>query len=63
MLYLSNAPLSTSESLQIGLGIKIPLKRDASGPEGIALGSLWIPLLTTNRRILDKNNFPHTRDL
>ena len=27
------------------LEIKIPLKRDPSGPEGIALGSLWNPLV------------------
>ena len=29
----------------------------------IALGSLWIPPLTTNGRTRDKNNFPHTSDL
>ena len=40
-----------------------PSKRDVSGPEGIALGSPWIPLLTTNRRILNKTNFPHASDL
>ena len=28
----------------------------------IALGPLWIPL-TTNGMTLDKNNFPHTRNL